>query len=243
MKLSLDEWLEKQEELLNQQIEDQYQLKRGEGKKRLVNATSLEEEKNRRKNDFYLVEYEQDIEDVMQLLYSELPERVEEEKWQAIFFEIARIGHSTEEFLNKNGSLEIDPSVQKREILGLSNETLLTLYSLGLQYYEEKNYEPVRLINTFLTLVAPEVSSFWIALGRSKELLGDIYGAIETFDQAKESHPNVGKLYFFSAECYHSLHKLQKVNLELSQLEKLTKESNQNLQLYLEGKRLFQKAA
>jgi tetratricopeptide (TPR) repeat protein len=73
--------------------------------------------------------------------------------------------------------------------LGYSDEVLLHFYALATQFLEEKMQEEALNSFTFLTMLNPYISSFWIGLGQAYESKQQYEQAIEAYAKAVEMEP------------------------------------------------------
>jgi len=108
-----------------------------------------------------------------------------------------------------------------QEMFGFSNETLLHVYALGTNLVEKSNIADARVLFTFLTTLAPHVSSYWIALGVSLQELNKKEDATISFGAANFLEPMDPAPLFYILECYLDLKEKDKAKLEVDELKKV----------------------
>lgn len=118
----------------------------------------------------------------------------------------------------------------KEEVLqvkmGLSNETLLWIYSIGYQLSTENNYEDALPIFKVLTTLNPLVVDYFIAQGLSERALQYNEEALYSFAMAILLNPNHLLARYNSAEIYLNLHQTADAEAELEVLEDIVRTEN-----------------
>lgn len=108
-----------------------------------------------------------------------------------------------------------------QQMFGLSNETLLHVYDFGANLLENGNIQDACALFTFLTTLAPHVSSYWIALGVCFQELNKKEDAIISFGAANFLEPMDPAPLFYILECYLALKETDKAKLEVDELKKI----------------------
>lgn len=241
MQLNLDQWLEKQDALIEEQVDEILSIEQSATfsptRKVVRNKGGRREKIKESLTDKAL---ESDLKDAVKIIYLRMPNVTKTEDWDRVDTELSNVRTSTENFFNENGSLDIDPSVSCREIYGFSKKTLINIYEFALTLFDTNEYNKAVKICTLLTTVAAEIPSFWLALGRGFQFSGQYEKALSIYSQAKKRHPNTAKLYLFSAECYDALCSDTELSNELDQLKKLSDKNSSYKKLWEEAKDKFE---
>jgi tetratricopeptide (TPR) repeat protein len=93
-----------------------------------------------------------------------------------------------------------------------SNQMLLFLYEISSNFYENKEYPEAISSYNFLTMLKPDISSFWIALGLALEDNNELLEGIQAFEKGAESSPSVFTPYFGIIRCSEKLQDFTKAS-------------------------------
>lgn len=232
---TFQEWLLEQDHLIDGKI-DEYVEKQGIISPSSQRPTRLKQEKQRQKNELkqhLTIDYLHDhIEHAMQLIHTKMSDFVGSDDWKKTAEEFSNCQQSIEKFWKECQEGRHSERASYAEILGLSDETLLSIYCFGLHLFEGEELRNSLAIFGFLTLISPQTASFWLALGRNYQFMGNFVEAIEVYHQGKASDPNLGSLYCFSAECYEAMEDIEARNHELEQLKNIADVSLENQKVW-----------
>ena len=124
---------------------------------------------------------------------------------------------------NSEGMTE-DKTMQS--ILGISNETLLWIYSIGYELSLAKHHEEALCIFQTLTTLNPLVADYFVAEGLAERALHHNKEALNSFAMASLMNPNQAISRYNSAELYLEQHQAEDASLELEVLEEIIAAGN-----------------
>ncbi len=116
---------------------------------------------------------------------------------------------------------QITAATSWQKFLGLSNETLIWIYKLGFQFFENKNNEEAFPLFLMLTLLNPFVADYWIALGFVQKGLSLEVVALDSFSLAALLNPDNPTPRYQNAEIHLHLGQFDKALLELESLAEI----------------------
>ena len=104
-----------------------------------------------------------------------------------------------------------------QELLGLSDDCLMHFYAVATDLVEKKDYEGAIAILTWLEMLAPYVSSFWLAHGLCLQMLNKHDEAIESLLIAKQFSLEDPTIIFNLYKSYSAskMHDLAKSEMKL----------------------------
>ena len=115
--------------------------------------------------------------------------------------------------------------ISMQQIFGISDDSLIHIYELTQYLVHHKHYDDAIQILTFLTTMAPQISSFWLTFGICLQLLNQHESAIALFDIVKALHPTDPAPFIYSAESYVILHHINKAQHEIDLVKPLLEHS------------------
>ena len=118
------------------------------------------------------------------------------------------------ELANAADILVESPEKQGEE-LGISQETLDTLFTFAENKLKEQAFDDAAAILTLLTVLDRSWFRHWFFLGVSLQELNVLDEAIKAYEQANEITDLDPLVHIFSAECYADLSDMQKAKLHL----------------------------
>lgn len=92
-----------------------------------------------------------------------------------------------------------------QEILGYDNARMEKFYSKAAEFFERQEYEKAAEAFTFLTTLNPAVTSYWLGLGMSEQLIEEYHGALLAYAMAMMSDVVNPMPHYYTAMCYRSL--------------------------------------
>ncbi len=113
-----------------------------------------------------------------------------------------------------------------QEFLGISNETLLWIYSIGHTFIEEKKGQEAYAIFHMLISFNSLISDYWIALGFAQNLLKEDLDALNSFSMASLLNPESPISRYQSAKIYLHLNQYDDALAEIEALEEIIKSLN-----------------
>ena len=120
-------------------------------------------------------------------------------------------------------SEELTKAGSWQALLKLSNETLLWIYQLGLQRFQEENFEEALSIFFTLALLNSHVCDYLIALGTTQQSLSLEIPALHTFSLASILEPEHEIPRCRCAEIYTRLEQFDDALLEIEALGEIIK--------------------
>lgn len=148
-------------------------------------------------------------------------EKIEKEMGHSVDVMLSFLAFSKEKetlFMKENDTFQ--------SVLGLSNETLLWIYSVGHGLsLEDKNEEALSVFQT-LTLLNPLIDDYYIAQGLVERALQSNEPALYSFAMCTLINPNHLVARYNSTEIYLDLNEVNEAVLEFEILEKLVNAQN-----------------
>ncbi|MBS0654819.1 MAG: tetratricopeptide repeat protein [Verrucomicrobia bacterium] len=100
------------------------------------------------------------------------------------------------------------------QLLGFTEDTLNAFYKVARQLIETRAFAKARDVCYFLTIIAPEISQFWICLGRCDVALGSFDTAMHLFLKAIDVDPTDPLAYLDAINLLVQMHDYQRaINL------------------------------
>ena len=106
-----------------------------------------------------------------------------------------------------------------RELKGLSNAEIETIYGLGLDYYRAGDYANAEKIFRFLTVFEHTSSKYWTAMGSVQQVGGRFEEATKSYAMATFFDLHNPKPMYYAAECFLKLGDLDNARKALASLE------------------------
>ncbi len=108
-----------------------------------------------------------------------------------------------------------------QDFFGLSDETLRSMYTLGFQYFQGKEFQKAVDVFSVVTTFNPYVSDFWNAMALCYQNLKEFQKALDTFSVACETNQNAVGPRVSRAECCLNLNLLSQADEEIAIATKL----------------------
>lgn len=116
----------------------------------------------------------------------------------------------------------LDISLQQQ--LGIKNSTLLLIYKVGYQCFQEKNFEEASALFLTLVLFNPRVVDYWLALGTTQRALHTEKAALYSFSLVSLLDPGNISSRIHSIDIYLHMGKPGDAQSELDALKEIIKE-------------------
>ena len=113
----------------------------------------------------------------------------------------------------------LDESLQ--DICGVSVKTMLWIYKVGYQSFQEKKFETAIALFLILVLLNAHVSDYWTALACAERAVHDELGALLAFSMASILDQDNTMSRIQSADIYLVLHRKEDASAELDALEEI----------------------
>ena len=188
----------------------------------LKSASIIKQEHKRKLEDFFkFSEQRSRIEHAEKLISDLMPTFVSTIEFAEIKEEFDNSASHFSRFIaTKEDEISKRP-ILLQEMLGLSDETLLHIYSLGRSLFQKNQYEDALALFTFLTILAPHVSSYWIFEGACFQIQSSNEEALAAFNAAKFLNPLDPLPIAYAIESYHALKDKDQMKNEIQELENL----------------------
>jgi tetratricopeptide (TPR) repeat protein len=217
----LDELIESQVETLVQE-DSYYQLFATP----LKPASAIKQAHRKQLIEFFkLSELRSQLENAPTILMNLLPDFVSKQDFETIKAELDGSGEHFVHFIETMAE-ESERPILFQEMFGLSDDTLLHIYDLGVDLVKRNNYQDANTLFVFLTTLAPHVTSYWIAQGACLQTLNRHEEAVAVFSAAKFLNPLDPAPCAYSIESYMELKDLEKAKQELDGLKEIVKSLN-----------------
>lgn len=187
-------------------------------------ASVIKQQHRRQLVEFFeLTDLQAQLDAAQSLILSGLPDLISAQDFSKVKNEI---DESTDHFfsfveMQEERQEKSEHPVLLQEMFGFSNETILHVYALGANLVEKGNFPDARVLFTFLTTLAPHVSSYWVALGVCLQELNKQEDAVISFGAANFLEPMNPAPLFYILEIYIGLKETDKARLEVDELKKV----------------------
>lgn len=151
-------------------------------------------------------------------------EVLKEEQLEIFFNDISKINEESLAKLPEAAKKMISGGEDRltyQDFFGLSNETLRSMYTLGYQYFEQKDYKKAVDVFSVVTTFNPYISDFWNAMALCYQNLQEYQKALDTFSVACETNQNAVGPRISRAECCLNLNLLSQAEEEIGVAQKL----------------------
>lgn len=123
---------------------------------------------------------------------------------------------------------QLDPDVPFwKSLFGLSDETLVWIYDVVLEYFKNNEIENSKDILQILLMFAPTVPAFWNALGFCFQREGDLDQALDYYLNAESIEEDLPETHFYLARCYLAMNLRPLAREQVEKLFKLIEKSNE----------------
>jgi tetratricopeptide (TPR) repeat protein len=117
-------------------------------------------------------------------------------------------------------SFNLAPGDSLQDKLQISDQTITACYKFGSQLYQRKDFQSAADTFLFLIALSPGIRSFWIALARAEENLGQDESALLSYMMALElDHDDLMPVF----DCLNCLRRMQRTQEGAEMLEKALK--------------------
>ncbi len=89
-----------------------------------------------------------------------------------------------------------------RELKGISDKEIESIYAMGVDFYRAGNYADAEKIFRFLTVFEHTSSKYWTAMGSVQQVQGRLAEAIKAYQMATFFDLHNPKPMFYAAECF-----------------------------------------
>lgn len=167
---------------------------------------------------FKFEELHEQLEQAPKIILSLMPNYLPSEEFNKIKSELDK---SINQFILVAISMSetSDKPILLQELFGITDDSLLKIYELGVDLVKKNNYKDGIALFVFLTTMSPYVPSFWIAQGVCLQALNSHEDAIELFKNAKILKPSDPVPFAYLIECYLILKKNDEAKTELEALK------------------------
>lgn len=175
---------------------------------------------------FKFAELRAQLEEAPKIILELMPSLVTPEEFDKIKEELNK---SSDHFLRAGLSMHDDPSEKPilfQELFGLSDDTLIHVYDLGVDLVKKSNYKDGNSLFAFLTTMAPHVASYWISQGVCLQALNEHEDAIAMFSSAKFLSPTDPAPSAYTIESHLILKNNDKAKFELDVLKNIVQALN-----------------
>jgi len=174
-------------------------------------------------NFFKMTDFRSQLEMAQDLILSVLPDLISLQQFAKVKNELdSSIGHFIKFIESEDGKSPEKP-ILFQEMFGFSDDTLLLVYDLGVSLIGRGEMKNAIIIFTFLTTLAPHVSSYWVALGVCFQETNRHQEGIIALSAAKFLEPTDPGPLFYNIESYLVLKETEKANLEVEELKNVIK--------------------
>lgn len=188
----------------------------------LKSAAAIKQDHRQQLTEFFKFQQQRDfIEHAQELITDHMPVFVPAFEFKKIKEELDNSPTHFAQFIETNKDKTFNRPILWQEMLGLSNETLLHIFSLGQDLVQKGKFQDALALFTFLTFLAPHVSSYWTLEGICLQKLNSHAEAIAAFAVAKQLDPTDPLPIACSVECYHFQNEKNLAQEEIELLEKV----------------------
>lgn len=115
-----------------------------------------------------------------------------------------------------------------RELKGISNAEIETIYGMGVDFYRAGNYKDAEKIFRFLTVFEHTSSKYWTAMGSVLQVGGRFEEATKSYAMATLFDIHNPKPMYYAAECFMKMGDLENARKALASLEAYGSKDTEN---------------
>jgi tetratricopeptide (TPR) repeat protein len=169
---------------------------------------------------FKFEEMHEQLEEAPKIILHLMPNYLSEEEFNKIKNELNKSINQFILIAISMGETSEKPIVLQ-EFFGITNDSLLRIYELGVDLVKKDNYKDAVALFVFLTTMTPYVPSFWIAQGVCLQAMDRHEDAIEVFKNAKILKRNDPVPSTYIIESYLNLKNKDEAKVELDTLKNI----------------------
>lgn len=169
-------------------------------------------------NDFSI-----NMDKAVEIIMDRLPKMVPKADWERIVDEFSHIEQNFQE--NSVKEQEDGAIVTNQQLMGISDETLNSIYLLGRTLVEEKSFDNALNVFHALCFFNPWVGEYWLGLGICLFHLNEYDQALEILNMAQILQPDKAAAFIYSAFCHLKLNQSDLVNEDIKQIEEVFSQS------------------
>lgn len=164
------------------------------------------------------------------IVRNHLEQVVEKEKFDQVIGEFNNSNEHMKQYYEKyRASGEVGKrGVSLAEILGISNPSLLSIYSLGNHLLREKRHTEAMALFEVLMLLRPRVPPFWVAVGVALDSQRRFVESLKIYKYGKCTFPVRPSFPVHLAQCYINQREKLMASSALDDAEKLLYRSEKN---------------
>jgi tetratricopeptide (TPR) repeat protein len=154
----------------------------------------------------------------------DIVEVLKEEELLLFFNEMSKINEESLAKLPEAAKKMISGGEERltyQDFFGLGDETLRSMYTLGYQYFERKEFQKAVDVFSVVTTFNPYISDFWNAMALCYQNLKEFQKALDTFSVACETNQNAVGPRISRVECCLNLNLLAQADEEIEVASKL----------------------
>lgn len=187
-------------------------------------ASLVKKEHHKQLEDFFkLNELRKQFEEAPNIILQLLPDLVDPIEFNRVKDELDKSGENFITYMESMGDQSSEKPILFQEMFGLSDDTLLDIYSLGVDLVKKEDYDRANTLFVFLSTLSPHVTNYWIAHGLCLQSLNRHIEAIDIFTAAKVLDPSDPAPSAHTIDSYLALRENDKAKLELDTLKEITK--------------------
>lgn len=191
-------------------------------------ASSIKAQHQRQLSVFFqLTSLRSELDQAVKLILAGLPNLITSEQFALVEKEINGSSDHFIAYMEKTkNEIQSDKVVVFSEMFGVSDDSLLHIYDLGVALIENDEITDGAFIFRFLTTLSPHVPSYWLALGICFQMLSRFEEALIAFSSAKFLSPMDPVPSFHLVQCYRALKEESNEEIELGVLENILSKLN-----------------
>lgn len=125
-----------------------------------------------------------------------------------------------------------------RELKGISNQEIESIYAMGVDYYRSGDYVDAEKIFRFLTVFEHTSSKYWTAMGSVQQAQQRYGEAIKAYQMASFFDLHNPKPMYYAAECFVKTGDLDNAQKALASLAKYAPDTENGRRFQTKGEEL-----
>ena len=168
-------------------------------------------------------DFSKNMDKAVEIIMDRLPKMVSKGEWEQIVDEFSHIEQNFQE--NSAIELQEESFITNQQLMGISDKTLNSIYTLGRTLVEEKSFDQALNIFHALCFFNPWVGEYWLGLGMCLFNMNEYDQALEILNMAQILQPDKAAGFIYSAFCHFKLNQLNLLQEDIKRIEEVFSQS------------------
>lgn len=169
-----------------------------------------------------LSDFSKNMDKAVEIIMDRLPKIISKEEWERI---VGEFSHIEQSFQQNSVSQEEGVDITNQQLMGISDETLNSIYTVGSALVDEKAFNDASPIFQALCFFDPWVGEYWLGLGICLFNLNEYYQALEILSMAQILQPDKAAAFVYSAFCNFKMNQFEQLSEDIKKIEEIFSQS------------------